>query len=103
MGTTTALETRLVIIGPQVGHGAKRQSGALTSAEPTNITHMQEARMHAGTSSEWKPVVMAGYTCPKCAGPLQYRDWESSCGSFEDQQFKCTACGHSWWCEGPDA
>ena len=66
--------------------------------------------MHTGTMADsegdfkgWKPVVMAGYVCPKCSGPLKYRDWESSCGGYEDQQIKCTACGHSWWVEGADS
>lgn len=53
--------------------------------------------------SNWKPVVMADYVCPKCKGWLEYRDYESSNGAHEDQQFRCTICKHSWWIDGIDS
>lgn len=64
--------------------------------------------MHTGPvsgdyTSDWRPVVIAGVVCRKCGGQLRYRDWESSCGGFEDQEINCTACDHTYWVEGPDA
>lgn len=57
-----------------------------------------------GYTSEWKPIVMTGLVCRKCKGPhLEYRDWESSDGAYEDQQFKCLDCGYSFWVEGIDS
>lgn len=42
--------------------------------------------------------------CRKCGvHAVTERKWESSCGGWEDYQFKCNACGHSWWVEGIDS
>lgn len=63
--------------------------------------------MHTGPvpgefKNDWKPVVMAGFTCRKCNGLLEYRNWESSCGGYDDTNYRCTGCGHSWWVESSD-
>ena len=34
---------------------------------------------------------------------VSMREWESSCGGWEDYQYKCHHCGHAWWVEGIDA
>lgn len=41
--------------------------------------------------------------CRKCGmiGQVKYRVWESSCGGYEDYNYKCT-CSHSWWVDGDD-
>ena len=36
--------------------------------------------------------------CRKCM-----RKWESSCGGYEDYQYRCAACGHAWWVDGIDS
>ena len=42
--------------------------------------------------------------CRKCGKEeLSYREWESSCGGYEDYQYTCRACGHSWWVDGIDS
>lgn len=42
--------------------------------------------------------------CRKCkSDAVIYRTVTSSCGGYEDEQYKCEACGHSWWVDGPDA
>lgn len=37
-----------------------------------------------------------------CGKPMQYRVWESSCGGWEDYQYRCEA-GHTWWVDGIDS
>ena len=27
---------------------------------------------------------------------VSMREWESSCGGWEDYQYKCHHCGHTW-------
>lgn len=42
--------------------------------------------------------------CRKCGEHVvNMREWESSCGGWEDHHYKCNACGHSWWVEGIDS
>lgn len=42
--------------------------------------------------------------CRKCGvHAVSMREWESSCGGWEDYQYRCNSCGHSWWVEGIDA
>jgi transposase-like protein len=41
--------------------------------------------------------------CPQCGGKVKYRIWESSCGGYEDYNFKCQSCGHDWWVDGCDS
>ncbi len=54
----------------------------------------------AGTFDEWK---QSQKNCIKCGNKtVKYRVWESHCGGYEDEQFKCD-CGHSWWVDGPDS
>jgi RecJ-like exonuclease len=61
--------------------------------------------MVSGTfTDEWKSVD-SDVPCRKCkvAGQIERRSWESSCGGFDDDQYRCKACGGTWWIEGPDA
>lgn len=43
-------------------------------------------------------------TCPVCAvASVKVRIWESSDGAYEDEQFRCGACGYTWWVDGIDS
>ncbi len=42
--------------------------------------------------------------CRKCAGAnVAYRVVESSCGGYDDVQYRCGDCDHQWWVDGPDS
>ncbi len=58
-----------------------------------------------GFTSDWKPSERPEVPCHNCGEPgqIEWREWESSCGGYEDYQHRCNACGHTWWVEGPDA
>ena len=58
-----------------------------------------------GYSLDWKPVERSEVPCRKSdeAGGIEYREWESSCGGYEDYHYRCTKCGADWWVEGADA
>ena len=57
-------------------------------------------------TTEWKLVIEedAAFRCGYCASPtVEYREWESDDGAYEDKQYRCNACGRKWWVEGADA
>jgi RecJ-like exonuclease len=58
-----------------------------------------------GFTSDWTPSERPEVPCPKCSvpGQIEWRGWESSCGGYDDYKYRCNACGHTWWVEGPDA
>lgn len=59
-----------------------------------------------GYTTDWKPTKAQNpsFVCHECkSGEVEYRDWESSCGGYDDTHYRCKDCGHSWWVEGPDA
>ena len=56
-------------------------------------------------TSDWKAVEATNpkFGCPKCPSKVvSKRDWESSDGAHDDTQYRCDACEHKWWVEGPD-
>jgi transposase-like protein len=54
-----------------------------------------------GEFSDWQTT---RGTCQKCGGAaLVRRQWDSHCGGFEDDQYRCNDCGDTFWVEGPDA
>ena len=55
-----------------------------------------------GTFSKEK---LTNLACRKCnkIGHVFLKEWESSCGGYDDEKYMCKACGHHWWVEGPDA
>jgi len=62
---------------------------------------MREIDESDGEFGAWK---LTDLTCPKCIGHhVVERLWESSCGGYDDYQYRCSDCGHKWWVEGPDA
>jgi DNA-directed RNA polymerase subunit RPC12/RpoP len=55
-----------------------------------------------GEFQEFK--VQPDVPCRKCGvHAVSMREWESSCGGWEDYQYRCAACGHKWWVEGIDS
>lgn len=63
--------------------------------------HTQPMADSEGTFDSWKD---SDKICPICNTPtMQYRVWESSCGGYEDLQYKCTTCNHGWWVDGIDS
>lgn len=65
------------------------------------MTHIREMRDSEGEFSPWQATKRM---CPRCHQPqVQMRVWESKDGAFEDDQYKCSACGYSWWVDGIDS
>jgi RecJ-like exonuclease len=58
-----------------------------------------------GFETDWTPVPDATVPCRKCGEPggIEVREWESSCGGYDDYKYRCNNCNSSWWIEGPDA
>ncbi len=58
-----------------------------------------------GYETDWTPVKNQTVPCRKCneTGGIEFREWESSCGGYEDYHYRCTKCGNDWWVEGADA
>lgn len=60
----------------------------------------------AGTFDDWRLVKLEApnFRCRHCGSDdVWYRDWESSCGSWDDTKYECRNCGKRWWVEGADA
>lgn len=61
----------------------------------------------AGEFDEWKPapgIFNEKFHKPGCTGAdVRVRCWESSCGGYEDYQYRCFGCGAVKWEEGADA
>lgn len=57
------------------------------------------------TTTDWKPVSNPAVPCRKCKEPggIEYYEWESPCGGYEDYHYRCTKCNADWWIEGADA
>lgn len=60
---------------------------------------------------DWKHAVVkdaegndVGWPCRKCDGRnVYYKEWESSCGGYEDMKYECRDCKRTWWVEGADS
>lgn len=64
--------------------------------------HTKTMRDSDGDFNEWQTAQTR--SCRKCGSlKVQYREWESSCGGWEDYQFRCQQCGHTWWVDGADS
>lgn len=67
-----------------------------------DMTHTAPMADSQGEFSEFK--TQPEVPCRKCGvHAVSMREWESSCGGWEDYQYKCHHCGHSWWVDGIDA
>lgn len=48
--------------------------------------------------------LLPGAMCRNCKSKdVYYRVWESADGAHEDDHYRCFACQHEWWVDGPDA
>lgn len=67
--------------------------------------------MHTGPvpgeyANDWRDceITNQNFKCRKCGGKnIEYREWESSCGGYDDTQYSCKDCGYSWWVESSDS
>ena len=67
------------------------------------MTHMPGIPVRFDPPSEPKKC-HEDWRCRKCGGASGvYRTHTSSCGSWDDDEFECLTCGHTYWVEGPDA
>jgi DNA-directed RNA polymerase subunit M/transcription elongation factor TFIIS len=66
------------------------------------MTHMPGIPIRFDEPDLWTRAT--GVCCRSCSSPeVRYRTHESSCGGYEDDEFNCTSCGHSWWVDGIDS
>lgn len=66
------------------------------------MTHTRQLADHEGEFKGFNPCT--GTKCRKCESEkVSYRVWESSDGAYEDYNYKCRDCGHSWWVDGIDS
>jgi DNA-directed RNA polymerase subunit M/transcription elongation factor TFIIS len=57
-------------------------------------------------TSPWKPTkaVNPDFKCRECGSyEVEYSEWESSDGAYEDLHYRCLNCKRDWWVEGADA
>jgi transposase-like protein len=65
------------------------------------MTHTRQMNDDEGKFEKWKETKTS---CRYCNSPhVQYRIWESSCGGYEDYQYKCAECQRVWWIDGIDS
>ena len=50
----------------------------------------------------WKSV-RNGYKCSCGSSNIKKKEWESSCGGYEDTKYECSDCNKVWWVDGPDS
>lgn len=50
--------------------------------------------------SDWSK---SDFTCSCGSHDVKFRLVESSCGGYDDYQYRCQDCGRGWWAEGSDA
>ncbi len=66
------------------------------------MTHMTHMADNQGDFGAYKP--SEGTGCRECKGPnVRYRIWESSCGGYEDCNYRCFDCLAEWWVDGIDS
>lgn len=55
-------------------------------------------------TSEWKPTLSVFHCCAFCdSNQIEYREWESSDGAYDDIHYKCLTCKKEWWSESADS
>jgi DNA-directed RNA polymerase subunit M/transcription elongation factor TFIIS len=70
-----------------------------------DLSRSDSDNMEDAMKSEWKTTTITNpdFSC-KCGGKdILHRVHESSCGGYEDTQYSCRSCGHSWWVGSADA
>lgn len=78
-----------------MGEPARRGGAVGVSWTGNSVPH--------GTSGPWRAVPEA--SCAQCerAGRVEVSVWESDDGAYEDYNYRCVLCGHSWWVDGIDS
>jgi len=57
-----------------------------------------------GDYGEWIKCERAICRNPDCKSKnVEYRTLKSSCGGYEDYNYKCLDCGKTWWIDGIDS
>jgi len=73
------------------------------------VTHLPQTPVKFDPPKDnWQPCAPhidgSPRTCRSCNRPnIVWREHESSCGGWEDTEFKCTDCGYTWWVDGTDS
>lgn len=65
------------------------------------MTHIRQMSETEGEFHDWQD---SKNPCPQCrAERTRCRSWESHDGLYEDYQYRCGSCGHTWWIDGIDS
>ena len=72
------------------------------------MTHMPGSPVAFDPPGDWEKCIGhadgSRCTCRKCKGKdVRRRTHESSDGAYEDAEFRCFECGHTWWVDGIDS
>lgn len=54
---------------------------------------------------DWRPTKATNpdFKCRKCGSDdIWFREWESSCGGYDDIKYECRGCSRVWWVESSD-
>ena len=91
-----------------VMHGRNKAvlKGDMTVTECRRGKDRPAMRPEGAYVTDWKPTKAedSDYRCIKCGSDeVEYREWESTDGAFEDFHYRCKVCGREWWAEGADA
>lgn len=66
------------------------------------MTFVPNTPVKFDSPGEWKPVGIL--KCRRCgAADVKYRVHESSCGAWEDDEYRCFTCHHTWFVDGIDS
>lgn len=65
------------------------------------MTHMKPVDSGEGDFREPHSTLIPCRHCGRSS--VTYRVWESHDGAYEDYEYICSECGHSWWVDGIDA
>jgi len=66
------------------------------------MTHMPGTPVKFDEPDEWKSANIL--KCRRCnVADVKYRTHTSSCGGWDDDEFRCFSCQHTWWVDGVDS
>lgn len=66
------------------------------------MTHVPGTEVPFDQPGEWESA--CNVKCRRCgSADLKYRTHSSSCGAWEDDEFRCPSCLHTWWVDGIDS
>ena len=65
------------------------------------MTHIPGKPVAFEPPGEWRT---SQHACRKCrSANVAVRTHQSSCGGWEDDEFRCNSCGLTWWVDGIDS